>query len=236
LLISAAYSNIALLSDSAEVYASQAPMRRAELGALDVARSEIPEVGGEALDDPGPLFSGLIWAGSEVGADAAERRVGAAPYYFEIEDSFGTPAASPEELRSLAEPLREQADQVLAAAVPLTLERAASRPSSARAPVVESLDGNARVRRGCLILEPREDLVAATVSVPPGSVWIEGAGKQPPELTVGRLADVPSVALGWTTPGETASLSLPAMRLGEQPWRLRVESRGVVTICDPASG
>lgn len=242
LFVSAMYSNVAMLSERANAYVSSSAVLKAELAALDLSRPDAdvstpPTDAGREV--PGIL--GLTFASGGLGDDFARQRATAAPLYYAIKDAFGSPADSASELIDAPEPLREQADRVLAATIPIAIREPAQGPVRGQAPTaVRTLSGTTESVDGCLLIRTGDSASAAAayasrpaamLSAPPGRLWIRAHGAARPLLRVGRLADQPTFPIEWTSSKRTGSLSLPAAGFAEAPWKLLVYSRGTTTIC-----
>ena len=137
------YSNATVLKQHAATWAGRGVQDRAELTALDLARSTVsPSFRPEdpAGQPPIPLTHVPI----------------AAYNYFAIEREFGSPAYQPSKLDALPAATRRVVDVVLARALRLQLEPAGSLPSARgdQPRVIATTAAKRNVGRGCLTLVP----------------------------------------------------------------------------------
>ena len=140
--------------------------------------------------------------GGQLGPEGAEQIVAGAPAYFEIEAEYGTPAIDADEIASLPEVLRQQADLVLGVALPLEASTAGDPPP-----------GDARPSsRGAL----RPLLPAVR--------WSILAGAADAVVRVGLFADEPSFPVPIDAGG--AHVTLPDV--GRRP-RVEASGRGRAT-------
>jgi hypothetical protein len=247
--ISALTANVALLEKRASTTVDASRVLKAELGALEFTRggqdSAARVGGGRPAEEDG--LAHLIFAVNPMGNDP-QLLADAAPAFFLISDAYGSPAYGTSALRAAPVPLRQEADRVLAAAIPIELsavERASAR--SGNPPTVHERYGNRAVVRGsCLVLLPGPESSAAPstpplpegdapplvqLSVPPGELRIQARGNTRPALRVGRLSGQPIYPITWPSGERAASLSLPRAGLGTMPWSLVVYSDRQTKVC-----
>jgi hypothetical protein len=212
----ATVSNVGILRDGGEFVRREGQITRAVLGAVEVSR---------ALVKPGEVVSSLpgypfltVSAGS----------------YFAAAQHDGTPAATPAELATQPWYARIEADRELIGIQRLAPRRATDDlPPLVTRPTADDFAGGRLVRRrACLTLVAagRADSPAAhlQVSIPPGGLLLK-ADEGPAEASVRRLADS-FQPVGHLASSAPATLRIRPDRL-TQPWRLRLEPTGRVTVC-----
>jgi hypothetical protein len=191
-------TNLALLRDGAASFRDRysAPVR-ADLAAVELARDRV---------DP------------EFNPVAGEPALSVTPFpageYLAAVDRYGSPAFSPAELAREPESVREGADQVLARALDLELDRSGARPVGKRCQ---------RIRRGA----PGE---AITFELPTGGARVRTRGGASATAGLRRFAEQPSIELGKVRPGETAALEVPP-DASPTPWRMSIAAARSVEVC-----
>jgi len=133
--------------------------------------------------------------------------------YLDAADRYGSLAMTPAELAGQGEGVRQAADRVLAAALGLEL----------------SAPADLRRAEGCRTL--REDAGRPIVfQLPAGGAVLETGGEAPATVGLRRFADLPSVDLGSTAPGEASALSIPPDAAAE-PWFASVSGAPSLRVC-----
>jgi hypothetical protein len=168
---------------------------RANLAALDIA--------GEKTNPKFALTPEISGSDFEIVVDAGS--------YFKSKRRFGSAGLDETELEAAAEPLRASADDVLRAALPVTLEILPA-PSSTH---------------DCTTL--RAGTPSETLSIPHGPIWFR-AGAEGAEVATRRFADA-DAALGAIAAHGTAKLSIPPDR-SAVPWQVTL-TLGSASACKP---
>ena len=139
--------------------------------------------------------------------------VGAPPAaYYEVVDSYGSPAFTLDELSRQSEEVREGADRVLAEALALRL--VPTEPP--------------RARRRCDRVEPPLD--SARFELPPGGATLRVDAAAPASLSLSRFGDFPAAKVGRISPGRTAALAIPT-DAASTPWYGVITGAVSVTVC-----
>jgi hypothetical protein len=191
----AAGSNLIPLRDGRDYLESQTVLTRADLAAIEIAERTVD-----------PSFS-LI---PEIAGTPFLIDVNAAEYLAAVRE-YGSPAYTPSELAGAPEIGREQADVVLANALPVSTE------------VVE---GEAARPAGRCVAAG-----SAPLALRPGLTRIAVAAGEPATIRLRRFATAryPLVTEG-VSGGSTTLLRIPADR-ATRPWRLRVDAEQGATVC-----
>jgi hypothetical protein len=184
-------TNIAFLRDGATYFRdAHSTPTRAQFAMLELARDRVdPDF------DPGVDFLVPVSAAT----------------YFTVVDHYGSLGLPLPELERESEPVREQADQTLAAALGLRLK-----PTAAGA-------------RG----ECREERAAApgggvAFELPTGGASLRATDSG--ELTVGQFGSTPSARVGSLSPRETSTLRIPADS-SPKPWHASVTAVRSMEVC-----
>jgi hypothetical protein len=212
-------ANGALMGAGSRVVRLESATNRAQLGALEMARSKVPddflvEGGGPTtLSNPDMLFD----AGT----------------YFDVVQSFGSPAYTEGELKAAPEQAREAADQLLARALPISVRPGFRPVGSAPITVVESSDYEPR-SGGCVTIVPGKDSAArAVVEVPSGGLSYKAAAAEQPELKLRRFGE--GFAVMPDLPVGPAQLAVPAARAAPpraaRPWQAELVAKSKLDLC-----
>jgi hypothetical protein len=226
---SALYSNLTFLRERTSGYVEASTVLKAELGALDLARPDVPpaaQPSSPATSNPENLVE-LIFAHGATGEVAALARADSAPVYYEIADAYGSPGFGASALAGLKPSTREQVDRVLAEVTGVELRAAPPRPG---APDADGPLQGHPASAGCVHASGDQRL-----GVGPGELRIEAEGRAPTEIRVGRFAEDPVVALEWPTNADAATLTLPVTSLAALDWKLDVAT-GEARICAAREG
>ena len=214
------YSNATVLKQSAATWSSRGVQDRAELTALDLARSTVsppfrPE---DPAGRPPIPFTHLM-----IGAYN----------YVAIEREFGSPAYQPSQLDALPAATRRVVDIVLARALRLQLEPAGSLPRARgdQPRVIATTAAKRNVGRGCLTLVPTHRAASTQIELPTGGVALAASPGQPVQLALARFGDQYSLPLNPLQPGKPAILAIPPDAARAQ-WRLLVaNAQEPVRVC-----
>jgi hypothetical protein len=223
---SALYANVTLLRERARGYAESSAVLKAELGALDLARTDVPparQPDSPATSDPTNLVE-LIFAHGATGEVAARARADSAPVYYEIADAFGSPGFGVSALLALKPSTRVQVDRVLLEVTEVELRVA---PAGSQSPLPDRSSQGRLATRGCVRAAEGRPLVVSSGE----AIWIEPEGRAPPELRIGRFADDPVVSLEWPGNSKAATLSLPSTNLDDLGWKLDVPTGEPILTC-----
>jgi hypothetical protein len=215
-------SNVGVLRAGARFLRAESPAAKADLGALELARAEVPR-GHIASHFPGTPF---------VTVDAAE--------YFAGARDYGSPAYTAAEIAAAPENARLAADGEL-----VNIHRLAVRPGAAAtggaAPRVDAVaEGTVNTRGGCVHFRPAEARVAGTttelqVTVPPGGLLLTASGA-PATVSVRRFAvTFPRAPLARLAPEGSGTLR-PGRDRATQPWHVRLISEAGVSACSLRAG
>ena len=194
----ATVANLSVLSQAYDRYRGAVPVIRGGLAGLEVAADTVDPAFRLTGENSGFDYFTLVDAGS----------------YLSAVQEYGSPAYDPSELATAPESGRVAADKVLAAALPVALERSGwgeGEPGAARCP--GSIE-----RVAALELAPGEAI----------RVRAERAGI---ELRLRRYAaESYPVELGDLRPGLSATLRIPADR-SPQPWQLELSGEHAPVVC-----
>ena len=224
-LVLGLWSNVAKLHDAGSSMRASSMIFKGEYSAYDLERDHL-----KATYTPHPF---LPTAGNYLSAASA----------------YGPIGLSPSDLATAPAVERASADRALVGALGLELRPAPRAPAArGRSPQVEKpLGGTSVARGGCVTLRPAKGIGPPTppspsapaapppplaeLELPVGGAWIGGAHLGDATFTLGRFADPPAARLPpFAGNGAGAELRIPADGAGV-PWRLRIASRGRVTVC-----
>jgi hypothetical protein len=125
---------------------------------------------------------------------------------------YGSPAETLAAVRAAPEPVRERADQVLAASIGIILEIAKGpRPS-----------------RGCHTVTSATRRGAVGIEVPDGGALMRARAQS--GLLIGRFGSAATAGVGFLGARKWEALRLPAGRLA-RGWRARAPSAGRLEVC-----
>jgi hypothetical protein len=193
--------NLIPLSDGKDRLREQTVLTRSDLAALEIAR--------RSVDQNFELTPEVAGTPSLVDVDAGD--------YLAMVDEHGSPAYTPAELSSAAEPGRRQADVVLAEALPIsTASRSGARPGAGtRCTIVHGPSAEVRIGPG-----------PTRIVVPPG-----------PDVPIGlrRYAGIFPVLPPPAPGGETTVVRIPP-DTSQRPWWLHVEPMRPVRVCRSDAG
>jgi hypothetical protein len=210
-------ANVGDLRDAGRLLRDQANVARADLAALELARSSLPP-GYVAASFPGHPF---LIIGAETYLDAARE--------------FGSPAFSVEELATGPENARLVADAELT-----RIHGVGMQPGNAAvdgsAPTVDAVRaGNATRSGACVTFRPDAASPAAStpelhLTLPPGGVRLTTQAA-PADVSVRRFAaEFPQQPLSRLAASSTGMLRI-ARDSAAAPWHVRVASEAAVTAC-----
>lgn len=208
-------SNIGLMRAGGGYLRSQAPIARADLAALDIAR---------------PITAPSYVATNFPGSPFVVVRAGA---YYSMRDAIGSPAFSIPELTSAPEPAQRIADAELAQLDRLTLSPVgASLLPTAPAPRLDSSSGGiVRLRGPCLSFQPPPVSAGGgdelTVTVPGSGLLIRAAGGG---VVAVRRFGPQFHPLGTITAARPIRLAL-ARDSAPQPWHLQLQTSTLAVVC-----
>jgi hypothetical protein len=207
-------ANGAVMGMGGKLVRLESATNRAQLAALEVARgdvsSELPvEAGGvTTLSNPDMLF--------DAGA------------YFEVTKAYGSPAYSEGGLEGAPDQAREAADQLLARALPVTVQ-----PGFQPAPgtPLAVIEGSEYQRRpgGCVRIVPSAGSPArVVVGVPSGGFTYAVARTEQPELKLRRFAE--GFAVVPELPAGPARVAIPRDR-SDRPWQAELVTASRLELC-----
>jgi hypothetical protein len=208
-------ANVVELSDSAQSLRDRSAVLRAKLTAVEVA--------GEAA--PPPL---LVEEPPEAMTFNVET-------FHDLDADFGLPTYSEAELRAAAPDARQAADEELARLFEIEPQATVGLEpfGVARALTLrEASKGDAKRKGACLILTPLPGAtMEALVELPPGGIAYRSGGT-PAEVSLGRFADAPAIAL----PARDGSTVVPIPAdSSDVRWLARVRTTKRALVC-PAEG
>jgi hypothetical protein len=217
----AVISNLGDLRAGARFLRVQAPVARADLGALELARASVPR-GYVAKHFPGTPFIAIR-----------------AARYFDAAESYGTPAFTPAELAAATEPARSTADAELVAIHRIALRRGSAATPGRGAPAVDAATGGTTGSRGgCVRFRPNAAEAAGVVpelriTIPAGGVALTAVGG-PANVSIRRFAATfPDQPLARLVASGSGVLRVAPDR-APQPWHLRVAPEASVKACNIA--
>jgi hypothetical protein len=198
--LAAVASNLVPLKDGSDWLKNQTVLTKADLGAIEIAR--------RTIDPDFALTPEVAGTPSLIDVQAGK--------YLEAEREFGSPAYTPAELASAPEVGRNQADVVLAKALPLATEtyaQAGPRPGGT-----------------CTSVSPAST-EAPEVKLSPGVTRIEVEPGPHASFSLRRFAtSIYPVSTEGAPGGSTTLLTIP--RDGSsQPWHLQVAAQQAVRVC-----
>jgi hypothetical protein len=146
--------------------------------------------------------------------------------YFDAVEQYGSPAASPDEIRTRAEPERAAADNVLVAALRPTLGPRGKRGAGPR-PAVEEASGSVAKSGSCVVL--RKTVPGSLdVRIPPEGITVGGSTAV--EVRLRSYADAyPAGGVGTVPAGATWALRIPVR--GGITWHARLSGGGPLRAC-----
>jgi hypothetical protein len=208
-------ANGALMGVGGKVVRLESATNRAQLGALEIARDDVPndfvvEAGGlTTLSNPDMLFD----AGT----------------YFDVVKSYGSPAYTEAELAGAPEQAREVADQLFARALPISVRPGFRSVGMGPITVVEGTDYQRRPG-GCLTIVPATGAAARiVVEVPRSGLSYRAAATKQPELKLRRFGEgfavVPKLPAG-----STAQVAIPVDR-SNRPWQAEWVTKSRLELC-----
>ncbi len=207
-------ANGALMGAGGRVVRLESATNRAQLGALEIARERVP---GDFLVESGEQTT---MSNPDMLFDAGT--------YFDVAESYGSPADAEGEIEGAPEQAREAADLLLARALPISA-RAGFRPVRGAPIAVVEGSGYRRRAGGCLQIVPAAgSATRVAVGVPSGGLSYKVAGTKPPELKLRRFADgfavTPDLPLG------PARVAIPTDR-SEHPWEAELVTASRLELC-----
>jgi hypothetical protein len=208
----AAASNLVPLRDGHDFLESQTVLTRADLAAIEIARDSVEPSFGLTPEVAGTPFLIDVNAGE----------------YLEAVDEYGSPAYTPAELAAAPEYGRVQADVVLAAALPVSIETLRARET-----VPGGGDGDHSGHR-CGAVPPVGDVPPAGgngLPLRPGLTTIELPPGPPATIDLRRFAaaEFPLVSEG--VPGSSTTVLRIPRDEAARPWRLRIEAVQGARVC-----
>jgi hypothetical protein len=200
--VAAAVANLIPMLEGRDLLRDETVLTRSDLASIEIARRSV---------DPD------FWLDPGVAGTVSLINVGAAGYLSMADDS-GSPAYTVSELEAAPLAGRRQADIVLSAALPVTIE---TTPGSVPA----------AARRFCRALPGREG-VPSGLPLSPGVTWIGVPAGAPAALRLRRFSDGEyPVDLGAVAGGSVARLTIPPDR-SRRPWQLGVSASGRTVVCE----
>lgn len=190
--------NLVPLREGRDFFHTESKLTRADLGAVEIAARTVAPSFALPPEISGSNFLNEIEAGE----------------YLQAVDEYGSPAYTPRELAGAPEADREQADVVLANALPLEIEPGAEpSPRSARCVAVAGVPG------------------ADPLDLEPGTTTVELGPGQPGAIRLRRFATAAyPLASEGITAGSTTRLNVPE-DLAKRPWQLQVEAPQGAKVC-----
>ena len=207
-------ANGALMGVGGKVVRLESATNRAQLGALEIARNDVPddftvEAGGlTTLSNPDMLFD----AGT----------------YFAVAKSYGSPAYTEGELEGAPEQAREVADQLLARALPIAVRPGFRPAGKGSIAVIEGTDYQRRPG-GCVAIVPASGAAARiVVEVPGGGLSYKAAAAEQPELKLRRFGE--GFAVVPELPAGSAQVAIPMDR-SDRPWQAELITSSGLDLC-----
>jgi hypothetical protein len=229
-------SQIGLFLDGGRFFRDWARFVSTSLGALEVARDHV-----DPAFRPDPVRAPDVYAAK----------------YFDTTKDFGSPADSPSEIMRRPEDARENADNVLAAALRLGL-KPASRPEKP-GPIPQAgmpSGGKVQTAAGCLRLEPQGIRSGVEIRVPKAGIWLraeQGANTEvrlrrfgaaypradePPGRSLFKSFVIPVLGRDFIKPtvmrppdGTGSSIVIPADRAPGIPWYIQITADRATELC-----
>jgi hypothetical protein len=231
-LSAALVANLADLRRAGAYFRSQSDGVKAQLGAVELARSHV-----------GPTF--LVFGAQLQALFGPDHAVPTTPLgaggngvlmrageYFEIARDFGTPAYPPAELAHRPAGTGWLADMTLARALGIRLESVPPRSTSAsgqRPRVSDLAEGGARSAGACVHLFPRRGETQAEITLPRGGARLSGL-KASDQLSIDRFSPLPAAQLQPPSRHGPAYLPVPT-DASPIPWTLSVKSTRPLSVC-----
>jgi hypothetical protein len=225
-----------LFLDGGRFFRDWARFVSTSLGALEVARDHV-----DPAFRPDPVRAPDVYAAK----------------YFDTTKDFGSPADSPSEIMRRPEDARENADNVLAAALRLGL-KPASRPKKP-GPIPQAgmpSGGKVQTAAGCLRLEPQGIRSGVEIRVPKAGIWLraeQGANTEvrlrrfgaaypradePPGRSLFKSFVIPVLGRDFIKPtvmrppdGTGSSIVIPADRAPGIPWYIQITADRATELC-----
>jgi hypothetical protein len=209
--------NIKALREAGEFFREQSNQDRAVLGAADLLPAG---VSGDAL---------LEEEGQQPAGSYADLPFSLGDYR-EARRRYGTPAYSRAQLEAAGAGAREDADFLLARALPVQLSAATAAPQPFPAGTrIGQEGGRLAWRRGCVEFRPLSTAAQLLVPLPPGGIWIEPDPGPPVAVGLRRFADgypVTAEAIG----GAPSQIFLPRAPVA-RGWQAQLLPRQPVRVC-----
>ncbi len=227
---------IGLFLDGGRFFRDWARFVSTSLGALEVARDHV-----DPAFRPDPVRAPDVYAAK----------------YFDTTKDYGSPADSPSEIMHRPEDARENADNVLSAALRLGLTPAA-RPKEP-GPIPQAgvpSGGKVQTAAGCLKLEPQGIRSALEIRVPTAGIWLrpeQGANTEvrlrrfgaayppadePPGRSLFKSFVIQALGRDFIKPtvvrppdGSGSSIVIPADRAPGIPWYAQITADRATEIC-----
>lgn len=207
----AAASNLETLRQQWLSFRGETEFQRGAVTAVEIARERV---------EPGFV----------IGAQDGVTIFGDAGLYLASADELGSPAYALDELATAPELARSAVDRVLAEALPVRLREVSARPPANGPPPSVLLGEAGPVAGGCAVAGGEEAFGAAAVSLAPGNALIDSATGSTVAVTARRFGSEFAVDLGAVGPAHPAIVAIPTDG-SREPWELRLESSGPVTVC-----
>ena len=211
-------SNLGDLRQGARSLRAQALVSRADLGALELARANVPP------DYAAVRFPGVPFV-----------TIGAKEYYAAARD-FGSPALSPQEIATTPSgEARIAADLELAKIDGLLPQSSTERPGPTPPDVDAAVGGQVRTSGGCVHFRASAAILPGAitelqVTLPPSGLLLTAEGG-PVSVTPRRFTPVfPSDPVARLVPGGSSVLR-PTRDRAPQPWHVRLSTQAGVRAC-----
>jgi membrane protein CcdC involved in cytochrome C biogenesis len=198
----AAGFNLVPLREGRDFFKKQTVLTRSDLAAIEIAQRTVEPSFALPPEISGTSFLNEIHAGE----------------YLAAVREYGSPAYSPAELARAPEAGRQQADVVLAHALPVSIE-------------IGTGGGEAARRGQCVSVPGGRGSRAASLPLRPGTTKIELASGEPGAIRLRRFAlrEYPLVTNG--IPGGSTTLLRIPHDGASRPWRLQVDAAQEATVC-----
>lgn len=213
--------NLDAIRDAGAFFRAQSNQDRAVLGAADLLSARTAEdvlIEVEA-EQPGGGFADLPYPLSS---------------YRSAKRDYGTPAYSLEQLRAADPASRENADLLLARALPIELIAATSAPRPLPPGTrVGQEGGRLRWRQGCASFEPLSTAAQLILPLPSGGLWVRPAPGPPVAIGLRRFGDgyaVAEEAIG----GHASEIRLPPVAAARE-WQVQLRPQQPLLVCAVAS-
>lgn len=210
----AALGNLGALRDNYRNQQVASAAVRGGLGGLEIVADRVRPNFTLTFQNSGFNYLGLITARS----------------YLPAAEHFGSPGYSEAELARAPEKARRSADKVMAAGLPIRLERLPKGQQLAPGPqprLIGPPQALAGRSPGCLVLTPRT--IPAVVSLPPGGARLYAAPSVGAQLQLRRFASA-SFPVSVGTLRGPSRLEIPRDR-SERRWELQIGTAGKVKVC-----